>query len=57
MFVFQEEGDKYNRQRLRNFEGFTFQTDSEEYEGKIQWVQQTLTLADLTAVCSIIITN
>jgi hypothetical protein len=38
MFVFQEEGDKYNRQRLRNFEGFTFQTDSEEYEVKIQWV-------------------
>lgn len=52
-FIFEEEGDRKNRQRLRDFRGFTFQKDTPEYIQKLEFTRR-LTIGDLISCCNIL---
>lgn len=53
-FIFEQEGDRGNRKRLREFSGLPFAKDSDEYKAKIAYVETNLSWADLVAVCNIL---
>lgn len=51
--IYGREGDRQNRKRLRQFDGFTFDADTDEYRNKLltfQGFQEN----DLVTVCSIL---
>ncbi|XP_043263448.1 uncharacterized protein LOC122403783 [Colletes gigas] len=52
--VFGSEGDRKNRSRLREFTGFEFTENSNEFQDKVTWVENIFTAGDLTAICSIL---
>ncbi|XP_018357329.1 PREDICTED: uncharacterized protein LOC108757418 [Trachymyrmex cornetzi] len=52
--IFEQEGDRENRKRLREFRGFLFAINSEEYKSKIAYVESNLIWADLVSVCNIL---
>jgi hypothetical protein len=37
MFIFESEGDRKNRSRLRGFKGFDFDENSKEFETKLEY--------------------
>ncbi|XP_046141945.1 uncharacterized protein LOC123987838 [Osmia bicornis bicornis] len=45
-FIYREEGDRNNRKRLRNFKGFPFSANSEEYTAQLEYARR-LTTGDL----------
>lgn len=51
--VFQEEGDRKNRSKLREFSGFTFSDDSPEFRDKLDYAS-TFSVGDLTSICNIL---
>ncbi|XP_073811783.1 uncharacterized protein [Musca autumnalis] len=53
-FIFGEEGDRSNRKRLRNFEGFEYAEDSAEYQEKVKYIKQNLSTADLVSICNLL---
>lgn len=53
-FIFEQEGDRGNRKRLREFKGSTFASDSDEYRSKIAFVEGNLSWGDLISVCNIL---
>lgn len=52
-FIFEKDEDRKNRQRLRDFQGFTFEEDSSEYIGKVEYARR-LTIGDLISCCNIL---
>lgn len=54
--VFEQDGDRSNRKRLREFKGFPFKNTSQEYADKLTYAG-TLTLGDLISVCNILGVN
>ncbi|KAK9744312.1 hypothetical protein QE152_g7932 [Popillia japonica] len=52
--VYESPGDRGNRQRLRDFSGFTFEISSDEYNVKCQYVKKNLSLGDLISICNIL---
>lgn len=40
--IFEQEGDRGNRQRLREFEGFTFVNGSDEHKTKLAYAETQL---------------
>ena len=52
--VYGEVGDRGDRQRLREFTGFKFTENSGEFQTKVKWMIETLTLADLVAICVVL---
>lgn len=52
--VFGYEGDRKNRQRLREFGGFTFNDKSAEYQEKLLFVQEHFGERDLIAICNVL---
>jgi hypothetical protein len=55
--IFEEEGDRYRRSRLREFVGFDYEPASDEFTSKTTWIANNLTRGDLTAICSILCIN
>lgn len=53
-FVFGYEGDRNNRQRLREFVGFVFAEQSVEYTEKMKYIENNLTEADLVSICNVL---
>lgn len=53
-FVFEEEGDRDNRKRLRQFQGFVFDVDDDVYVLKRKYVEENLNDGDLVAVCNVL---
>ncbi|XP_011705246.1 PREDICTED: protein DEK-like, partial [Wasmannia auropunctata] len=51
--IFEEEGDRRNRQRIRDFQGFTFQKNTTEYAEKLEF-GRGLTIGDLISCCNIL---
>lgn len=51
--AFEAEGDRGNRQRLRQWAGFTFDEDSEEYQDKIEYMG-TISIGDLVSICNLL---
>ena len=52
--VYNQEGDRRNRKRLRQFEGFTFDADSDEYKNKVSSLRRDFDEKDLAATCSLL---
>ena len=52
-FIFQEDGDRGNRQRLRTFPGFEFEDGSVQHTAKINYANDSLSEGDLTSVCNL----
>ena len=52
--VFGDDGDRKNRDRLRNFEGFTFHDGGGAYHDKITFIQEKFKEGELIAICNIL---
>ncbi|CAL1271215.1 unnamed protein product [Larinioides sclopetarius] len=53
-FIFDSDGDRLNRKRIRNFPGFGFETGSDEFKKKLQISNDTFSLNELITVCNIL---
>jgi len=53
-FVFEKEGNRNNRERLREFSGFQFDENDGVYKAKCVYVQAKLTERDLISICLIL---
>lgn len=51
--VFQQDGDRGNRQRLREFQGFDFDIDFDEFRAKMDYAV-TLGIGDLISICNVL---
>lgn len=51
--IFEEEGDRTSRRKLREFSGFTFQDESNEYQAKFEY-SNIFNVGDLTSMCNIL---
>lgn len=51
--IFEYDGDRNNRQRLREFKGFSFADDSAEYRAKMDYACG-LSIGDLASICNIL---
>jgi len=52
--IFEQEGDRDNRKRFREFQGFPFVIDSDEYKAKVAYAEANLSWADLVTVCNVL---
>lgn len=52
--IFEKDGDRSNRQRIRLFTGFEFEDESEEFIKKVKYMEENLSYGDLTAICGIL---
>ena len=53
-FVFGTDGDRSNRKRLRNFAGYDFANESEEFKKKIQSINDIFCENELITVCNLL---
>lgn len=53
-FVFENDGDRANRQRLREFKGFEYDETVTAYEQKVKYVDAHLKPADLISICNLL---
>ena len=53
-FIFEEVGDRNNRKRLRNFEGFMLQPNSQEFLDKINKLNSEFSLNELVSIANIL---
>lgn len=51
--IFEQDGDRNNRKRLREFDGFKFKDDSPEFAVKMQYAVR-FTIGDLISICNIL---
>lgn len=51
--IFEEERNRGNRSKLREFSGFAFADDSPEFRGKIEYAS-AFSVGDLTSICNIL---
>ena len=52
--IFEEDGGRNNRQKVRKFGGFEFSIDSEEYRDKINYINENFSTNDLIAFANIL---
>ncbi|XP_029162923.1 protein DEK-like, partial [Nylanderia fulva] len=52
-FIFEEDGDRNNRRRLREFRGFEFNDDSAEFRAKLQYAVR-FSIGDLISICNVL---
>lgn len=52
-FIFEEDGDRNNRRRLREFRGFEFNDDSPEFRAKLQYAVG-FSIGDLISICNVL---
>lgn len=50
---FEEDGDRNNRRRLREFNGFKFNDDSLKFRAKVQYAV-SFTIGDLISICNVL---
>ncbi|XP_043661697.1 101 kDa malaria antigen-like [Drosophila teissieri] len=53
-FVFEEEGDRNNRKRLREFTGFNYDENAAAYIRKCTYIDEHLNERDLTSICVVL---
>ncbi|XP_036334943.1 uncharacterized protein LOC118745566 [Rhagoletis pomonella] len=53
-FVFESEGERLNRQRLREFTGFQFDEYDDQYGQKLGYIENNLLTNDLEAICNVL---
>ncbi|GBO02960.1 hypothetical protein AVEN_100212-1 [Araneus ventricosus] len=54
-FLFDSLGDRSNRKRIREFIGFDFQVESDEFKKKLESVDELFSLNELITICNILI--
>lgn len=54
VFIFGNEGNKNNRKRLMEFQGFKFLDESDELAAKMRQASQYLAVGDLVSICNIL---
>lgn len=54
LFIYQDDGDWGNRQRLCEFSRFKFEDGSDEYDARKSFAKYQFTLVDLTTICNIL---
>lgn len=52
--VFRYDGDRNNRKRLREFEGFKFEINSEEYKKTVKYMNDNFSINDLVIIANIL---
>lgn len=52
--IFEQEGDRSNRKRLREFKDLPYAIGSEEYKSKLAFVETHLAWGDLVAACNLL---
>ena len=52
-FIFEEDGDRNNRRRLREFRGFEFSDDSLDFRTKLQYAVR-FSIGDLITICNVL---
>ena len=55
--IFDEDGDRNNRKRLREFSGFSFEIGSEEFKQKINEIKTIFSNSELIIICNLININ
>ncbi|KAK9510455.1 hypothetical protein O3M35_005240 [Rhynocoris fuscipes] len=55
--IFEEEGDKRSRKRIREFRGFDFTKGSKQYEAKLKFIDENFSVNDLTLISLILDLN
>lgn len=53
--IFGSVGDRQNRQRLRQFTGFEFDTDSEQFETKVKYIRDNFSEKELISIGNLLI--
>lgn len=53
-FVFESEGDRSNRKRLREFEGFEYDEHDDRCKQKFKYIGENLTATDLISICNVL---
>ncbi|GBN16861.1 Retrovirus-related Pol polyprotein from transposon 297 [Araneus ventricosus] len=53
-FLFDSLGDRSNRKRIREFIGFDFQVESDEFKKKLESVDELFSLNELITICNIL---
>lgn len=53
-FVFESEGDRRNRRRLREFSGFDFDESDEKFKQKCAFRKANITMAELVSICGLL---
>lgn len=53
-FIFEEDGDRKNRCRIRDFTGFTFDAQDDLWQQKSEYIDANLSETDLAVICSIL---
>uniref|UniRef100_A0A1I8NKB5 Uncharacterized protein n=1 Tax=Musca domestica TaxID=7370 RepID=A0A1I8NKB5_MUSDO len=53
-FVYGNEGDRGNRGRLRQFDGFEYDETTDEYKAKAEYVRHNLSAGDLVSICNML---
>lgn len=53
-FIFENDGDRSNRKRIRSFSGFDFSVNDKEYAKKLKYIDDTFSLNKLITICNIL---
>lgn len=53
-FVYENEGDRMNRHRLRDFAGFQYTDEDDAYVKKAEYIEKNLNVTDLVSICNIL---
>ncbi|XP_067120962.1 uncharacterized protein [Centruroides vittatus] len=53
-FIFNTDGDRSNRKRIRNFSGFTFALDSDDFNKKLKSIESDFSLNELITISNIL---
>ncbi|GFR05742.1 uncharacterized protein LOC105661967 [Trichonephila clavata] len=53
-FIYDEDGDHSNRKRLRNFCGFDFTIDSDEFRNKLKYVKKKFAFDEIITISNIL---
>ena len=54
LLVFEEEAERGRKKRIRQFQGFSFNISSDEYNKKIEFISKHLNGADLVSVSDLL---
>ncbi|XP_046865867.1 uncharacterized protein LOC124459976 [Drosophila willistoni] len=53
-FIYESEGDRNNRKRIREFSGFDYDEAKAKYKAKAEYVRRNLTNGDLVSICNVL---
>ncbi|KAK9695082.1 hypothetical protein QE152_g33096 [Popillia japonica] len=52
--IFEDDSDRRGRKKIREFTGFKYDKNADEYKNKSAFVKQSFSVAELVAVCNLL---